>query len=115
MNAIIDNWELLVAGICMLSAIVTSFIYFVEEPRANKVANVKEWLLFAVIEAEKKFGDKTGAIKLRFVYDLACKNFPWLPKAVSFTTFSKWVDDALVWARVQLTSNEAIQTYVEGE
>ena len=38
--------------------------------------NVKEWLLWAVTQAEQYLGSGTGALKLRYVYDLAVEAFP---------------------------------------
>ena len=76
--------------------------------------SVREWLLWAVTEAEKELGGGTGKLKLRQVYDLFVTRFPWLAKIVSFELFSDMVDDALDEMREMLQNNKAVQQLVEG-
>ena len=100
-------------GIIILIAIAIVLVYqFIKQDKAIKVANIKEWLKFAVIEAEKLLGGGTGQLKLRYVYDLAVAQFPWLVSLVTFTVFSSWVDEALDWMKEQLESNANINGYV---
>jgi hypothetical protein len=73
---------LIIAAVFGILAVLTIF----------GVKNAKEWLLFAVIEAEKQLGSDTGAIKLRVVYDQFLEKFPVLRMWVSFDLFSKMVD-----------------------
>lgn len=113
MKWIIDNWSLLVVLAC---AGVAAFIYirkFVQMPTEEQVKKVKEWLLFAVIQAEKEFGTGTGTLKLRSVYDSFLVTFPEIAKLISFDTFSDWVDDVLVYMRKILDTNLDIKYYVE--
>lgn len=113
MKWIIDNWSLLVVLVC---AMVAVFIYvkkFVNMPTEEQIKKVKEWLLYAVVEAEKELGGGTGTIKLRYVYDLFVTTFPEVAKLVPFDTFSKWVDEVLVYMRRLLESNLDIRYYVE--
>lgn len=112
MNMIIDYWALVIAILCICACVVTNIIYFYLEPRDKKIANLQEWLLYAVVEAEKTLGSGTGALKLRYVYNLAVDRFRWLPRVLTFDAFSNYVDDALEWMRVQLESNKAIKDYV---
>lgn len=74
---------------------------------------VKEWLKWAVTEAESYLGGGTGQLKLRYVYDLAVKQFPIIKYIIPFSVFSAWVDEALVWMRQQIDSNAKIAEYVE--
>lgn len=102
---------ILVIFVFLVAAI--SFIYnFVILPDIQKKENVREWLKYAVIEAEKELGSGTGQLKLRKVYNMATANFPWIVQLVSFEVFSLWVDEALEWMKNQLKSNLAIDTYV---
>ena len=113
MKWIIDNWSLLVVLAC---AMVAVFIYvkkFVNMPTEEQIAKVKEWLLFAVMQAEKELGGGTGTLKLRYVYDLFVTTFPDVAKLASFDTFSKWVDEVLVYMRRLLESNMDLRYYVE--
>lgn len=75
---------------------------------------VKEWLKYAVIEAEKYFGTGTGQLKLRAVYDMFVDTFPVFSKILPFAIFSKLVDDALEWMRIELEKNKNIKAIVEG-
>lgn len=95
MEFIINNWYIILAAIAM-GAVGGVLVYkFFKQPSSKQVAKVKEWLLLAVVEAEKQFGSGTGQLKLRSVYDLFVSRFPWVAKIVSFSTFSGWVDEAL--------------------
>lgn len=100
--------------IVIIVALVTLVINFINLSKADKIKNVKEWLKWAVIEAEKALGSGTGQIKLRMVYDMAIKQFPWLVQLISFDTFSAWVDEALIWMEEQLDKNKAIKDYTVG-
>lgn len=80
----------------------------------NDKEKAKKWLLYAVTEAEKEFGSKTGAIKLRYVYELFMSTFPLLSKFISFKQFSQMVDEALEEMRHLIDTNMAIFQYVGG-
>ena len=102
-----------ILGLIILAIIAGIFGYqFAKQDKATKIANIKEWLKFAVIEAEKLLGGGTGQLKLRYVYDLAVAQFPWLVSLVTFAVFSSWVDEALDWMKDQLESNANINGYV---
>lgn len=95
------------------AAVIAGFIYFVKLPKEQKIKNLKEWLKWAVVEAEKALGSGTGQLKLRMVYDMAAQKFPWIVTLISFDLFSKWVDEALDWMRKQLSENNAAAKYVK--
>nr|DAD62370.1 MAG TPA: holin [Caudoviricetes sp.] len=100
------------AGIIFIIAFVGGFLKLSNE---QKVQNIKEWLKLAVVEAEKALGAGTGQLKLRYVYDLAVKQFPFMVQFVPFEVFSTWVDEALQWMNKQLQGNEKIKEYTEKE
>ena len=75
---------------------------------------VKEWLKYAVIEAEEALGSGTGQVKLRMVYDMFIDKFPAIASVLPFVIFSKWVDLALKWMRQQLEQNQNIKKMIEG-
>ncbi len=79
----------------------------------NQRKNIKEWLLYAVIEAEKNLGSKTGKIKLRQVYDEFIKSFPIISKIISFNLFSSLVDSSLIEMKKILETNTTIKEYIE--
>lgn len=74
--------------------------------------NVKEWLLWAVTEAENYLGSGTGKLKLRYVYDQCVEKFPAVKYLLPFSVFSKWVDEALIEMRKQIANNKNIAAYV---
>lgn len=79
----------------------------------------KNWLVWAVSEAEAVLGSKTGQLKLRYVYDLAVVRFPIMAKVLPFAIFSKLVDAALEVMNDMIANNtsiaEAITKQIEGE
>lgn len=68
----------------------------------------KNWLVWAVTEAETMFGSKTGKLKLRYAYELAIARFPVLAKFIPFAVFSKFVDGALTVMRDMIENNKNI-------
>lgn len=114
MEWLISNWYLIVVAVAA-AVIGTLAIYkWAGKPTAEQIKNIKEWLLYAVIEAEKELGGGTGQIKLRSVYDMAIQRFKWL-SIVPFATFSQWVDEALEQMKKMLATNEKVKQLVEGE
>lgn len=113
MQWLVDNWSLIVAFVCVIVALVAIIRRFSGIPTEEQIAAVKEWLLWAVIQAEKELGSGTGKLKLRQVYDLFVTKFPWVAKYVSFTSFSIWVDEALIEMRKLLETNTYISTFVQ--
>lgn len=110
-----ENWWLFVIGVAVAAVIGIFIGKFLKMPRAEQAAKVKEWLLWAVTEAEKELGSGTGKLKLRQVYDLFVQRFPEIARVISFDTFSMWVDEALTEMREMLVKNKAVMELVKGE
>lgn len=103
----------LIIGIIGLIAVVGLSIYeFIKLGKEKQLKMAKEWLLLAVIEAEKQLGDGTGAVKLRMVYDMFTNKFKFLSILLSFEQFSEMVDEVLHKMRLMLVSNEQLKSYV---
>lgn len=115
MEFILENWPIIVAAIAVVAVAAVAVARFVGLPTEAQLSKVREWLLWAVTEAEKNLGGGTGKLKLRQVYDLFVTRFPWLAKLVSFELFSDMVDDALEEMREMLDTNQAVKAFVEGE
>lgn len=113
MKFLVENWYIIVAFAAMIALAVLYVNAFVKKPRSKQIEAVKQWLLYAVSEAEKVLGSGTGSLKLRYVYDKFVQKFPWVATFVSFDTFSIWVDEALERMKELLKSNTALQNYVE--
>lgn len=114
MSFIVTYWEVIAAILSIIAVTIISVIKFFKKSNAEQLANVKEWLLLAVTNAEKDFGSGTGKLKLRYVYDLFVTKFPSTAKIISFEEFSKLVDESLAEMNNLLSSNNAIQSYVGG-
>lgn len=114
MEWLANNWFLLVAAAAIIAAVVTFVIKFAKEPSSKQVENIKEWLRWAVVQAEAALGSGTGQLKLRMVYNFAVEKFPFIVNVISFSTFSVWVDEALEWMNEQLKNNNNIKSIVVG-
>lgn len=114
MEFIVDNWAVIVATLAIVAVAIVAIVRFVGLPTASQLSKVKEWLLWAVTEAEKELGGGTGQLKLRQVYDLFVTRFPWLAKLISFELFSTMVDEALNEMRHLLDTNTAVAAFVSG-
>ena len=114
MEWLAKNWFILIAFVAVLALTIYSVIFFIKEPKETKLKNLKEWLKWAVVQAEKELGSGTGALKLRMVYDMAIQKYPWLINYITFERFSTWVDEALDWMRKQLETNVNIKQLVNG-
>lgn len=111
---IMENWYIILAFVAAGMAAGIAVYHFVKQPKADQLKKVREWLLWAVVEAEKALGSGTGQLKLRRVYDLFVVRFPWLAKIIPFEMFGKMVDDALDEMRELLENNEAVAAYING-
>lgn len=111
-TAVDYGWVIFAAIVCLAVAAIT-VIKFIRTPHPEQIAKVKEWLLLAVMEAEKKFGEDTGVLKLRFVYDLFVTKFPWIAKVLTFDRFSVLVDEALNEMRNLLEKSPGLIEAVE--
>lgn len=109
----IENWYIVIALICVGGATGIAIYKFAKIPTNEQKNKVKEWLLYAVTMAEKELGGGTGKLKLRMVYGMFIDKFPAISQAVSFETFSEWVDVALDEMKKMLADNEAVKLFVE--
>ena len=95
--------EMIILAAVVIVVLVGSGIY---------VNGFKNWLVWAVTEAEATFGSGTGQLKLRFAYELAVKQFPVVAKFIPFSAFSKLVDGALIIMREMIQNNGKIATVI---
>ena len=109
---ILNNIEVIVGLIALILLLASSLYKFIKLGKASQIKKVKEWLIFATIEAEKALGEKTGQVKLRYCYDMFIHKFKLVSLIVTFDEFSELVDEALETVRNMLESNEKIQQYV---
>ena len=113
MSFIINYWYVILIILAAISVGGYMIYNFVKMPSNEQLKKVKEWLLYAVTEAEKELGSGTGQIKLRYVYDMFIAKFPYLAKVVSFEAFSNLVDEVLEDFRGMLKTNKQLDLYVQ--
>jgi hypothetical protein len=114
MKTIVENMPFILLCLAMLAVVISCFYSLVTMPSQKRKNMLEEWLKIFVTEAEKKYGGKTGQLKLRWVYEKAVETFPWLIKMMDFDVFSLYVDAALIWMRKQMEENIAFRNYVGG-
>ena len=114
MTLFMENWYICIALMAATCVIGVGIGRFLKLPNSVQIDKVKEWLLWAVTQAEAKLGSGTGQLKLRQVYDVFVQRFPAIAMAVSFDTFSQWVDEALEDMRDMLKQNQAVKNLVGG-
>ena len=102
-----DNVITIIIGLLFATGVVVFIV--------NQKKSIEEWLLLAVIEAEKQLGSKTGKIKLRLTFDWFISTFPIISKFVSFNVFSSLVDTALIEMKSILDDNKECKNYVKGD
>lgn len=113
MDFLIANWQLILGGILIVIAAAWAFIKFDKKTKEGQISQVKEWLLYAVMAAEKELGSGTGAMKLRFVYDMFVSKFPLLVALIPFSTFSDFVDEALDKFKEMLATTPELKAYID--
>ena len=117
MNFLIENWYLLVGAFALINFGIWLIYGFLKLPTDKQTEKIKQWLIWACIEAEKALQSGTGQAKLRRVYNafIAVRAFSWLAKIISFDTFSAYVSEALVEAKKMIINSESLAVYVYGE
>ena len=86
--------------------------WFYKQEKSKQLEMIRQWLLLAVIEAEKQLGGGTGAVKLRYVYDMFIKRFGFISKIITFEQFSALVDEALEVMRLMIQQNQNVAAYI---
>ena len=109
---IFNNIDIVIGLLALVGAALIGTYQFIKLGKEKQIHKVKEWLIFATIEAEKALGAKTGQIKLRYCYDMFVDKFKFVALLITFDEFSSLVDEALESVRNMLESNEKIQEYV---
>lgn len=99
----------IVAIICIL------IVWFLKLGKERQLKVITEWLLLAVIKAEKELGNGTGQVKLRFVYDLFIDKFRFASMFISFNQFSALVDSALVIMKEMISNNDQVKNYIDSK
>ena len=117
MKAVVENWSITVSVVVTVAVAALAIYQFFLLPTDKQKEKVREWLVWACIEAEKALQSGTGQAKLRRVYNafIAVRAFSWLAKIISFDTFSAYVSDALAEAKKMIINSESLAVYVYGD
>lgn len=110
-----DNIITAIGIIGIVGAAAYALYYFMNLGKEKQLQIVREWLLLAVVEAEKALGSNTGQLKLRYVYDMFCGKFKYLAMIMSFNQFSLLVDEALEVMRNMINNNQEVRNYIESK
>ena len=104
----------LIALIILISICAASIalICFLRLSKEKQMEMIKQWLILAVVKAEKELGEKTGQIKLRYVYEMFIKRFKFISKIITFEQFSQLVDEALDVMRLMIEQNPHVENYI---
>ena len=113
MALLMEYWWLAIVILAILVIAFMFLITYINLPKSKKATKVKEWLLFAVVQAEKELGSGTGQLKLRYVYNLALSKFPIFIKLIPFELFSNFVDEALQQLENLIEDSEGVKKYIE--
>lgn len=90
-----ENGNLILGIVIILGAAAMMIWKFLQLPETEQTEQVEEWLLAACMQAEQELESDAGKEKLQLVYTRFEQQFPAVAMAISFETFSKWVDVAL--------------------
>lgn len=110
---IIEYWAIIVSLAAITGLLGYGVFIFAKRPTNEKLDKLRNWLIYATLEAEKELGSNTGQMKLRYCYDLFLIKFPALAKVISFETFSEFVDEALDRMKELLEVSKELQAYVD--
>lgn len=114
MEFIVNNWALVLIAIALIAVTTYETIQFLKKPTTAQIESVQAWLLYAVAEAEKELGSKTGQLKLSYVYGMFIQKFPTVAAIMPYVQFSELVDGVLEKFRNILSSNSAARDYIDG-
>lgn len=115
MNWLLDNWYMIIVIGALFGVIFYQYRHFNGLPNVEQENKIRQWLLYAVMMAEKEFQHGTGELKLRYVYSMFIDKYPRFASCVPFELFSRWVDQVLVQMKHLLETNKDIESYVKGE
>lgn len=102
--------EILPTVLVLVIFVIAGIVYL--RGQKNKA---KDWLIWAVSQAEAQLGTGTGKLKLRYVYDLFIEKFPMFSTLIKFETFADWVDSSLDIMKEYIETNPAIANVIEGD
>lgn len=89
-----DYYNILILAVLAIGAIIAIYKFY-KLGKQQQLDKIKEWLLLAVLQAEKELGSVTGQIKLLYVYNRFVDKFKIVSCMITFDMFKMLVDEAL--------------------
>lgn len=89
-----DYYNILVWAILAIGGAIAAFKFY-KLGKQQQLDKIKEWLLLAVLQAEKELGSVSGQIKLLYVYNRFVDKFKIVSCIMTFDMFKALVDDAI--------------------
>lgn len=105
LNFVAANWDSILAA---LVVIIVAIVGVVKQEKSI----IFKMLFSLVTEAEKQYGAGTGELKLSSVVSQVYEKLPSISKLIPVKTLEKWVDEALVEAKVKWEKNANVATYI---
>lgn len=102
MNFLIDYWAVMLGLIALGIMIGFAICAFVKEPSEEQKEQIKAFLRYAMYQAEKELGSKTGELKLSKVYNMFVASMPWIARLISFDQFAEYVKESMEWLEKKL-------------
>lgn len=117
MDFITNNLLVILVVLAVVVAAIFIIYTFLRMPSEKQKAKVKEWLVWACVEAEKALQSGTGKLKLREVWNMfvSVPAFSFVAKIITFELFEKWVSDALITAKNMIVNNPNLAVYIYEE
>lgn len=114
---IMSSFGVIVGLFCVLACVCVAVYEFTKEPDEDQKEKVKQWLVWACVEAEKSLSSGTGQLKLRQVWNNFCSvpAFSSIAKVVTFSMFESLVKDSLKKAKEMIVGNKSLAEYVYGD
>lgn len=110
---IMNNILMIISIVFVIAGGIGLFLnWFFKLSREKQIQILKEWLILAVIQAEKELGGGTGQVKLRYVYDMFIDKFKFLSQVITFEQFSSYVDEALETMKKMINTNQNVVDYI---
>lgn len=107
MTVLLGNWELILFAFLLVVVGVLKVSDFLNKPSEKRQELMLTWLIQAVTVAEKKFGSKTGKIKLSYVYHLFLDKYGFLGMFITQEIFEELVEKALRIMEETLSQKES--------
>lgn len=106
----LDVLIVLVVGVISLTILLTGFLLL---PSTDRISKIKQWMKYAVMDAENDWHEGTGELKLGTVYAAFLLRFPIVAKLVPYSVFKILVDKALDQMVEIFDANPAIESAVK--